>query len=138
MLKKVLYPGIVAGLAVLVIGILHSLLVSYAFPSLGQEYANTAIFRPFDDPLMILFYIHPFVLGLIIAWVWDMVKTHFKTDPWHRGFNFGAYFGVVTLIPGMLITYSSMQVSLTMIITWTAAGFLNAIVAGIILAKLNP
>ena len=38
----------------------------------------------------------------------------------------------------MWITFSAIDVSLTMILTWLLYGFVQAAVAGILLARLNP
>jgi hypothetical protein len=38
----------------------------------------------------------------------------------------------------MWITYSSLAVSLTMILTWVIYGFFQAIVLGVIYAKMSP
>jgi hypothetical protein len=44
----------------------------------------------------------------------------------------------VAAIPGMLMSYSSFPVSFVMILSWTLTGLVEAVLAGIILAKLNP
>jgi hypothetical protein len=87
---------------------------------------------------MQMFFAYPFVLGIILAFVWDKVKKSVagKTTT-SRGLNFGLIYFMATTIPGMFITYSSFQVSLMLVMSWTLSGFIEAVVAGWVLAKLN-
>jgi hypothetical protein len=135
-MKKIILPGVIAGIAILVLG----MLVSYLFmliPSVSADYANTAIMRQWQDPLMMLFFLYPFILGIILAFIWDKSKTLFKGTLWKRGCNFGLAIFLIATIPGMFITYTSMPYSLMTVISWTVGGLLNALVAGWIFAKMN-
>ncbi|MBU0671961.1 MAG: hypothetical protein KJ732_02910 [Candidatus Margulisbacteria bacterium] len=137
MVKKVLLPGLVAGVVLLIVGMGWSFLLNAIFPGLAAEYQNTALFRPWEDPLMSVFFAYPFVLGLALAWVWDKVKGLVSGGIVSRATSFGLGYWVVASIPGMVITYSSFPVSLLMVITWSISGLVQAIVAGLIFAKLN-
>jgi len=128
-MKKVVIPGIVAGLLMAVVGMGYSMLMGKLFPAIMAEYSNTAIFRPWKDPLMQLFFAYPFVLGLALAYVWDKVKGSMG------GLILG-YF-LVAIIPGMLISYSSFHVSLLMTINWTLGSLVNVLVAVLVLKKMN-
>src|SRR3990172_1249303 len=76
--------------------------------------------------------------GLILAWVWDKTKGLFKErDVFWRCCQFASAYWLVT-IPGMLISYSSFQVSFTMIFTWSISILVQAIVAGLVFVKKNP
>lgn len=137
-MKKIFLPGLVAGIAVLAVGMLLNQIENYLFPSLTVEYVNPALFRPWSDPLMSLYFLHPFLLGFILAWVWNKVKTLFVSGSvWRKGFRFGLSVWVVSSVPGMFISYSSFQVSLAMTISWLVSGLVSTIVAGWIFAKMN-
>jgi hypothetical protein len=85
---------------------------------------------------MQLFYVHPFLVGLILAWVWEKIKKIVKGKGTAKGVNFGlTYFLIV--VPGMLMSYSTFKISLLMVTTWTISVLVQALVAGIILAKTN-
>jgi hypothetical protein len=61
-MKNIIWPGIVAGIAILISG----MVISYLFmiiPSVAADYNNAHIMRSWQDPLMSLFFIYPFVLG---------------------------------------------------------------------------
>lgn len=137
-MKKFIGPGLIAGVAMLVTGMAVSRFMAFFFPSINVEFVNPAMYRPWNDPLMSLYFLYPFVLGLTLAWVWDKTKDLFKgKDALWRGKRFGLAYWVAAGIPGMLITYSSFQVSFTMILSWSLSGLFQAIVAGWIFAKMN-
>ncbi len=136
--SKVITIGILAGIVMLIAGTVLNWLWGMFFPTLSSEYANTAIFRPFTDPLMFYIFIHPFVVGVILAWIWDKTKNLFKErDVFWRCCQFASVYWLVT-IPGMLISYSSFQVSFTMILTWSLTILVQAIAAGLVFVKKNP
>ncbi len=137
-MNKILVQGLITGVAMLLVSLVFSFSAGFIFPSLTAEYVNEAIFRPWSDPLMQMFFAYPFVLGIILAFVWDKVKNSVagKTIT-SRGLNFGLIYFMATTMPGMFITYSSFQVSLVLVMSWTLSGFIEAVVAGWVLAKLN-
>jgi len=138
-MKKIFIPGIVAGIAMLIIGMGLSYLFNAILPQLSAEYENTsaALFRAWEDPLMSLYFIYPILTGLVLAWAWNRIKDHLKGDLAKKAVNFGLGYFLVATIPGMLVTYASFQISLLMVLSWTISSLVNAVVASLILAKLN-
>ena len=135
-MKKVIPIGLLAGLLILIVGMLISQLFQLAAPELKSEYENTELFRSMNDPIMSLFYIHPFVLGMFFSWVWNLTKRLFMQQHiWQRGSVFGVIYWLTTL-PGMLISFSSFQVSLTMVVSWSLAALVEGVLAGILCAKM--
>ena len=135
-MKKIFWPGILAGLATLIL----SLAVSYlfmVFPAVAQDYANPSLMRAWTDPLMALFFIYPFILGIILAWAWDRSKGLFSGSASVRGYKFGWAVFLITTLPGMIISYSSFPISLLTTISWALGGFLSLIASGLIFARLN-
>ena len=135
--RKVVTTGLLAGVAMLVAGMAMNWIFGFSF-SLGDEYQNSALFRPWSDPLMSLIFVVPFVAGVILAWVWDKTRGLFKErDVFWRCCQFAVAYWVIT-IPGMLISYSSFQVSFTMVFIWSLTGLVQAIAAGLVFVKKNP
>lgn len=135
-MKKIIWPGLVAGVAILVVG----MIINYLFmliPAVNADYYNANIMRSWNDPLMFLFFLYPFVLGIAFAWVWNRTKSLFKGGWCKRSWNFALTYFVIATIPGMLITYSSFHLSLWTVIGWLVSGLMSAKVAGAILAKMN-
>jgi hypothetical protein len=136
MFKKIIGAGLLVGLINFLATTVVSKLFGVIFPAINAEYQNPNLFRPWSDPLMLLYFIYPFLLGVILAWFWNKTKTIFGEDI-RGGIKFGFAYWIIAGIPGMFITYSSFQVSLTMVLSWTVSGLVAALLAGIIFSKLN-
>lgn len=135
-MKKLLSSGLVAGVVLLALSFGMLYLTILVFPNLAEQYYNP-IFRT-DSDRNFLFYIHPFVLGLALAWFWERFKEQFSGYFLLRALELGLVYAIVAVLPTMWITFSSIDVSLTMVLTWLLYGFIQAIVAGIIFTKMNP
>lgn len=133
MFKKTLLPIVTIG----VINFLASMLVSQIFnvmsPSVALEYQNPNLFRANSDPLMLLFFAHPFLIAAVLAWLWGKTKNAFGNN----GIKFGFAYWIMATIPGMFATYTSMPYSSMMVLSWTISGLVQAIIAGLILSKFN-
>lgn len=129
--------GLIAGLANLILGFVLNWLTGFMLPGIYREYQNTAVFRPWNDPLMLLYFAYPFILGVILAYLWGLLKENFKGDLLKKAFNFAKIYLILATIPGMFITYTSMQISLPMVLWWAFTGFLQVFVAGLIFARLK-
>lgn len=136
-MKKFIVPGLLAGVAALVAGLVVSRVMASMFPVLNLEFANPALFRPWSDPLMSLYFLYPFVLGLILAWFWDKYKHAFEGSKFAKVKKFTLTYWLISAIPGMFITYSSFQVSLLMIISWLLGGLVEVFVIAWVLVKMN-
>ena len=135
-MKKIIFPGIVAGLATAIASMLLGLL-TMRIPAVSADYANAATIRPWNDPLMSLYFLYPFVLGLIMAWAWNKSKSLFSGSTAARGTKFGLAIFLVTSIPGMLITYACFPLSIMTIFAWTLDGLVVCLVTGLIVARMN-
>ena len=138
MSKSMVVNGFIAGFSLLVVSLVLTPLLNFVFPGLQTEYMNEGLFRSWTDPLMSLYFAYPFLLGLVLAWIWQRTKKVIegKSD-FEKAKNFGLSYWLVAGLPGMFITYSSFQVSFAMVLTWSISGLAEAIVAGWVFAKRN-
>ena len=135
-MRKILINGLFAGSIILIVGMASGQVFQILVPSLIDEYENDKIFRSWSDPIMSGMYIQPFFIGIILAWIWSKTKDLFtQVNYWERGANFGLIYCLISL-PGMLISYTSFQVSLIMILSWTVGILIEGICAGLLFAKL--
>ena len=134
-MRKILINGLFAGSIILIVGMISGQVFQLLVPSLVDEYGNEKIFRPWSDPIMSGMYLQPFLSGIILAWIWTKTQTLFtQINYWERGANFGLIYCLISL-PGMLISFTSFQVSLIMIISWTVGILIEGICAGLLFAK---
>ena len=135
---RIILQGLLAGVGIFVISIAVSFFSQLSMPEITSEYTNPNLFRPWTDPIMSLFYVYPFVLGVILSFVWDKTKKILKDKEYYkRGLKFGLWYWMAASITGMFVIYSSFQVSLPLVLSWSIGGLFEAIAAGIILARVN-
>ena len=135
-MSKILLSGLLGG--AILFGLSYLVLfalISFA-PALLEEYYNP-VFWPGSDRA-VLFFLHPFILSFALAWFWHKFKGAFTHTGWRSGLEMGALYAVVATLPSMWITFSAIMVSLTMVLSWFAYGFLQASVCGLINSRLNP
>lgn len=136
MAKKIILPGIIAGIAILITGLAISYLFM-ALPAVSVDYQNVALMRSWQDPIMSLFFLYPFILALILSWVWNRSKSLFSGSWAERGVKFGLVIWIIATVPGMFISYVSFPVSLLTVISWAVGGLVNEIICGLIFSKMN-
>jgi hypothetical protein len=85
----------------------------------------------------ILYFIHPFIAGLVLAWFWDRCKGMFNGSFLGRGVEFGVLYWLVAVFPMMWLIYSAINVSLLLVASWLLFGLIQGIVAGLLLEKMN-
>ena len=135
-MKRFLIKGVAAGAALLVISYAALYLVVSLFPSVAEQYYDPVF--SFEGDKAILYFAHPFVLSFALAWFWRRFKSLFHGPFWWRGMEMGMVYGLIATLPAMWIIYSSLAVSLTLVLTWLLYGVFQAIVVGMIFAKISP
>lgn len=133
MIKK----GLIVGVINLVVGMGLNYVLQALFPALALEYQNTALFRPWSDPLMMLFLAYPFVLGIAAAYLWSIVGTKFTDNAYKKAFGFAKLYLIIATIPGMFASYTCFQASFLMILSWVLSGFVQVYIAGLVFAKMK-
>lgn len=136
-MKKIVWTGLVAGIAMIVGNMIVNPIFNMLFPFLPDAYMDNPVFRPWEDPIMMLFFLYPIVLGLALAWVWDKTKQLFSGSDCRKGMHFGLIFFFVSGLPAFLINYSSFNFPFIMILSWTVMSLVNGFVAGAVLARIN-
>lgn len=133
-----LKKGLIAGLILFIFGLIVNWLMAFLFPALTAEYQNSNIFRPWTDPLMTAYFAHPFIFGLVAAYLWDLLKDKIKgTKPEEKAMRFANIYFLIATVPGMFITYTSFNLSLLMVLSWAILGYFQAFIAGFVFVKVK-
>lgn len=133
---KVIKFGAIAGVLLFILsygGLYISILF---FPQFFIEY-NNPLFNS-DGNRDILFYSHAFVISFSLSWFWERFKSLFVGNFILKGLEFGMIYSLIALLPVMWITFSSMDITLTMVGSWFFYGLMQAVIAGLFFAKVNP
>ena len=135
-MKKVLITGLIAGCILFVI--------SYGSLFLGVRFFP-AFFVEINNPLFnsngnrdVLFYLHAFIISFALSWFWERFKSMFKGSMMMRGVEFGIVYSIIALLPVMWISFSSLDITIIMVASWFLYGLAQAIIAGLVFAKVNP
>jgi hypothetical protein len=135
-MKKILLSGLSAGWILSLISYGGLYLAVKFFPSLFVAY-NNPLFNS-DGSRDVLFYAHAFVLCLALSWFWERFKGMFKGSFILRGVEFGSVYAIVALLPVMWITFSSLDITIPIVLSWFFYGLTQSVIAGIIFARINP
>jgi len=135
-MKKILISGSVSAIALVIFSMLALYATLLLFPNIALEYYDPA-FRE-NGGGRILYFLHPIILSFALAWFWERFKSIFKGSFTLRGIEFALVYLLVATLPSLWIVYSAMSISLIIVITWMAYGFIQALIAGLILEKMNP
>jgi hypothetical protein len=136
-MKNIIVTGLVVGFTMLVLAMIFGVLINAALPALATEYDNTNLFRSWSDPIMFVYFLYPFFLGIALAWVWDKTKGVIgEGSIWVRGSRFARSYWIVATLPGILVTYSSFPISLAITLTWLLSSLLQLLCAGFIYARM--
>ncbi|MEO6520817.1 MAG: hypothetical protein ABIN91_04005 [Mucilaginibacter sp.] len=135
-MKKIIINGILVGLILFIVSYGGLYITVRFFPQLFVQY-NNPLFKS-DGSRDILFYLHAFVISLSLSWFWERFKSLFHGPFLLRGIEFGLVYALVALLPVMWITFSSLDISVTTVASWFIYGLLQAIIAGIAFARINP
>jgi hypothetical protein len=106
------------------------------FPNLMEEYFSP-VFRPAGQEDW-LFYAHPLILSIALKWFWERYKSIFRGALIVRALEVALVYGIVALLPVLWLTFSAIDISFAMMLTWLVYGLVQSFAAGIVFAKLNP
>lgn len=135
-MKKVLTSGLIAGIILFIVSYGGLFLTITFFPDLFVMY-NNPLFNS-DGGRDVLFYLHAFIISFALSWFWQRFKGLFEGHFLLRGLEFGLVYAMVALLPVMWITFSSLDITVVMVASWFLYGLFQAILAGIIFARINP
>lgn len=135
-MKRIILSGLIAG-AILFTLCYGGLYIGIRlFPALFMDY-NNPLFNS-DGNRDVFFYMHAFIISFALSWFWDRFKGLFQGHFVLRGLEFGFVYAMVSLLPVMWITFSSLDITFFMVLSWFLYGFFQAVIAGTLFAKLNP
>jgi hypothetical protein len=131
--KQIIVGGIIAGILIEVI----SLVVSWLAQTIGQyNVMELPGMRPIDDPVAILFFVYPWVLGFTLTFVFSYFQKSFEGSTGSLGWKFGFLMWIVVSIPSAFLVFSSMNYPLAFTINAVIGSFIYMLLTGIVLAKI--
>jgi len=128
--KKFLISGILGGIVIWIISFIFDYLVVMAFPYNILELGGM---RAIDDPLMLLFFLSPFVTAFAMSFVYPYLNL--KGNFMQKGQKFGFLVWLVAGVPSAFIVYTSMTYPIGFTISSFIGSLLYMIGGAIAIAK---
>ena len=135
-MKKVLIAILTSTLVLFLLSLGMLQLAILFFPGLATEYFSPVFRTAGDNDWM--YFAHPLVLSLSLKWFWEKYKNTLKGNLFLKAIELALIYGVVAMVPVLWLTFSAIDISMNMIITWLVYGCIQSFAAGIIFGKLNP
>jgi len=129
--KKFLISGIIGGIVIWIISFIFDSLVVMAFP---YDILKLGGMRAIDDPLMMLFFLSPFVTAFAMSFVYQYFK--FEGNYLSKGKKFGFLVWLVAGVPSAFIVYTSMTYPVGFTISSVIGSLLYMLGGAIVIAKL--
>ncbi|MBU2101024.1 hypothetical protein KKG83_07400 [Candidatus Micrarchaeota archaeon] len=128
--KKFLISGILGGIAILIISFIFDSLVGMAFP---YDIFSLGGMRSIEDPLMMLFFLSPFVTAFAMSFVFPYLKL--EGNYLSKGKKFGFLVWLVAGVPSAFIVYTSMTYPIGFTISSFIGSLLYMLGGAIVIAK---
>jgi len=133
-LRRFLLSGILGGVAIWIIGIILSIVVMQIWPF---DVLALGGMRAIGDPIMLLYFLHPFVLAFALSYIYPMLEKNFKGSYMDKGKCFGIAMWIVVSIPSAFLVYSSMNYPIGFTVQSVVGSLLYMLAAGIVIARIN-
>lgn len=104
--KKFIISGILAGIAISIITYIVSAVVTAILP---YDIFSLGGIRAVTDPVMLLYFIYPWVFGFALSYAYQFFEKSLKGSWSSKGIRFGLLMWLVVGIPSAFMVYSSMN-----------------------------
>ena len=130
---KTLKAGIAAGVAMLIVYFAVNMIVMAVAP---YDILSLGGMRSATDPLMMLFFLHPFVLGLVFAYTYKYINKSLKGNSAAKGREYGMLMWLVYTVPSAFVVLTSMDYPIVFTVQQIAGGWVMMLAGGIVIAKM--
>jgi|GEM_PF-6882898 len=128
-MKKVIVGGLLAGLALLVVGFVFGSLTADMY-----RLSPSGVFKAMDFKLLVAYDI---VVGMLLAYVYSIIKNSVPGTGMQKGLYFGAIIFLVGTLPALGITYITMAIRKKLLLMWALQGLVAYLLAGAALESVE-
>jgi cation transporter-like permease len=124
-MKKVIVAGLLAGIVILVVGMVFGSLTADMY-----KMSPAGMWKPMGGNWFTQMVIYDIVVGLILSYVFSIVSNAIPGSGLQKGLIFGLLMWLVGNVPGLGITYLTMNIRNKLILMWLLNGLVNYCLAG--------
>ena len=104
-LKKILVSGIAGGFILMFITFFADAIAQMVAPYNLFELGGM---RAVNDPMMMLFFLYPYLFAIIASFVWSWIRGSFSGDGKEKALRFAGILLLLVLVPNIWVMYSTM------------------------------
>ncbi len=136
--KKICLAGFAGGIIALVVGMLSGMLFKVDYtqvhPLVPSECTADCLWKPMTRAWWYQMFVLNIIEWLLYAWMFSLFYKSIPGKKWKRGLNFGFLVWLIGTLPGMAMTYLSMAVPTSIVLSWTIGGLFTTMIPGPVLA----
>ena len=132
-IKQFLVGGILSGVGILAVSIIFSWLTQNIWQ---YDVMDLAGMRSIDDPICILYFVYPWVLGFSLSFVYPYFEKSLDGESNTKGWKFGLLMWIVVGITSAFLVFSSMDYPIGFTVNSVVGSLLDTLIAGIIIANI--
>ena len=132
-LKRFIVAGFAGGLVILIASMVFQMAVQAVWPFNIFELGGM---RAQDDPVMMLFFLHPWVLSFCMTAVYAKLGSSLQGNKLWKGNKFGFLMWLVAGLPSAFIVYSSMNYPIGFSVNSLFGSLVYMMLAGVAIAVI--
>ena len=132
--KKWLVSGFLGGIVFFVLSFIGQFIIQSFWPYNALELPGM---RSIEDPVLLLFFLYPFVLSFAMALVFQAVFGSLKGNFEQKGRQFGVLCWLLASIPSAFVVFSSMNYPVGFHVENFIFSFAYLVAAGIVIARFS-
>lgn len=131
--KQVVVGGIVSGIVIIIIDLIFSWLTQTIWDYNVLELPGM---RTTDDPIALLFFIYPWVLGFALSIVYSQLGNALEGNSTSKGIKFGFLMWIAVGITSAFLVFSSMDYPLGFTVNSVVSSLVYIPLSGIVISKI--
>ncbi len=124
-MKKTIVAGLVAGIVILIVGMIFG-----SFTADMYKMSPASLWKPMGGSWFGQMIIYDIIFGLILSYVFSVISSVIPGKGIQKGLIFGLLLWLAGSVPGLGITYLTMNIRNKLILMWLANGLANYCLAG--------
>ena len=131
--KQIIIASIIVGFIIIFIDIIFGELIQFFW---SYDIFDLGGMREIDDPLMLLFFVHPWILGFALTFVYSYFQKALDGTYIGKGIKFGFLMWIVIFVPNAFLVYTSMNYPFGFTVNSVVPPLIYMLLSGIIIAKI--
>jgi hypothetical protein len=126
-MKKIIISGLLAGVVILLLGILFGALSSEMY-----KLSPRVFWRPMGGDWFMKMAVFDLLTGFVLVFIFSVIKGALPGAGLMKGISFGIIIWVAGPLVGLTMTYLTMAIRMKLIAVWAINDLLNYVISGLI------